>query len=160
MALLACIFLLALILIVCSDYYEPEELKEKVLENITVCISFFVSPPIVISNLLKIGRTTYGTEMAGNIIDWFSLPFDATTHHPRNYATKFFFKEGNTIELRGFGTFEPRLRKGRSKARNPKTGALLTVAPHYVAAFRSGQELKKSLWDLPVLPGHEPSDEE
>ena len=69
-------------------------------------------------------------------------------------------KEGNTIELRGVGTFEPRRRKGRSKARNPKTGALLTVAPHYVAAFRSGQELKKSLWDLPVLPGHEPSDEE
>ena len=24
-------------------------------------------------------------------------------------------KEGNTIELRGFGTFEPRLRKGRSR---------------------------------------------
>lgn len=59
-------------------------------------------------------------------------------------------KSGNTIELRGFGTFEPRLRKGRSKARNPKTGEQLSVAPHYVAAFRAGQELKKSLWDLPV----------
>jgi len=59
-------------------------------------------------------------------------------------------KAGNTIELRGFGTFEPRLRKGRSRARNPKTGEQLTVAPHYVAAFRSGQELKKALWDLPV----------
>lgn len=59
-------------------------------------------------------------------------------------------KAGNTIELRGFGTFEPRLRKGRAKARNPKTGEQLSVAPHYVAAFRSGQELKKSLWDLPV----------
>mgnify|MGYP002626539135 CR=1 FL=1 len=59
-------------------------------------------------------------------------------------------KDGNTIELRGFGTFEPRLRKGRSRARNPKTGELLSVAPHYVAAFRSGQELKKALWDLPV----------
>ncbi len=59
-------------------------------------------------------------------------------------------KDGNTIELRGFGTFEPRLRKGRSKARNPKTGELLSVAPHYVAAFRSGQELKEALWKLPV----------
>lgn len=59
-------------------------------------------------------------------------------------------KEGNTIELRGFGTFEPRLRKGRVKARNPKTGEQLSVAPHYVAAFRSGQELKKALWTLPV----------
>ena len=34
--------------------------------------------------------------------------------------------------------------------RNPKTGQQLSVAPHYVVAFRSGQELKKALWDLPV----------
>lgn len=59
-------------------------------------------------------------------------------------------KKGDTIELRGFGTFEPRLRRGREKARNPKTGEQLSVAPHYVAAFRSGQDLKKALWDLPV----------
>ncbi len=63
---------------------------------------------------------------------------------------KLSLKDGSTIELRGFGTFEPRLRKGRSKARNPKTGEQLSVAPHYVAAFRSGQELKKALWELPV----------
>ncbi len=49
-------------------------------------------------------------------------------------------KDGNTIELRGFGTFEPRLRKGRENARNPKTGQHLSVAPHYVVAFRSGLE--------------------
>lgn len=59
-------------------------------------------------------------------------------------------KEGNTIELRGFGTFEPRLRKGRAKARNPKTGEQLSVAPHFVVAFRSGQELKHALWGLPI----------
>lgn len=57
-------------------------------------------------------------------------------------------ESGATIELRGFGTFEPRLRKGRSCARNPKTGEKLTVSPHYVAAFRSGQDLKNALWDL------------
>jgi integration host factor subunit beta len=62
-------------------------------------------------------------------------------------------KNGDTIELRGFGTFEPRLRKGRQKARNPKTGEQLSVAPHYVAAFRSGQDLKKALWNLPVPSG-------
>ncbi len=59
-------------------------------------------------------------------------------------------KDGATIELRGFGTFEPRLRRGRSRARNPKTGEQLSVSPHYVAAFRSGQDLKKALWNLPV----------
>ena len=59
-------------------------------------------------------------------------------------------KDGATIELRGFGTFEPRLRRGRSRARNPKTGEQLSVSPHYVAAFRSGQDLKKALWNLSV----------
>ncbi len=58
--------------------------------------------------------------------------------------------EGSTIELRGFGTFEPRLRKGRECARNPKTGEILSVQPHYVAAFRPGQDLKEKLWDLQV----------
>jgi integration host factor subunit beta len=61
-------------------------------------------------------------------------------------------KRGATLELRGFGTFEPRLRKGREKARNPKTGAQLKVEPHYVAAFRSGRDLRTSMWELPV-PG-------
>ncbi|OJF75980.1 MAG: integration host factor subunit beta [Treponema sp. CETP13] len=59
-------------------------------------------------------------------------------------------KNGSTIELRGFGTFEPRLRKGRKKARNPKTGEIVSVAPHYVAAFRAGQDLKTALWEYPV----------
>lgn len=55
---------------------------------------------------------------------------------------------GDSIELRGFGTFEPRLRKGRSVARNPKTGETLSVEPHYIAAFRAGQSLKENLWSL------------
>ena len=59
-------------------------------------------------------------------------------------------KDGATVELRGFGTLEPRLRKGREKARNPKTGEVLSVEPHFVAAFRAGQELKKALMEIPV----------
>ena len=57
-------------------------------------------------------------------------------------------EKGSTIELRGFGTFETRLRKGRAVARNPKTGEKLSVEPHYVAAFRAGQILKEKLWNL------------
>lgn len=64
-------------------------------------------------------------------------------------------ENGSTIELRGFGTFEPRLRKGREKAHNPKTGEILSVAPHYVAAFRAGQDLKKALWNLDKNEGSE-----
>ncbi|MCI5696247.1 MAG: integration host factor subunit beta [Spirochaetia bacterium] len=58
--------------------------------------------------------------------------------------------DGKTIELRGFGTFEKRLRKGRAKARNPKTGEIVSVEPHYVAVFRPGRELKNAISDLPV----------
>lgn len=64
-------------------------------------------------------------------------------------------EQGATIELRGFGTFEPRLRKGRDVARNPKTGATLSVAPHYVAAFRAGQELKNNLLNLEIKENNE-----
>jgi integration host factor subunit beta len=51
------------------------------------------------------------------------------------------------IELRGFGTFEIKMRKGR-RARNPKTGAAVEVVNHGVAAFRPGRELKQKAWEL------------
>jgi integration host factor subunit beta len=53
-----------------------------------------------------------------------------------------------TVELRGFGTFEIRTRKGREKARNPKTGAVVPVKAHGVAVFRPGKELKTLVWNL------------
>lgn len=57
-------------------------------------------------------------------------------------------EEGKSIELRGFGIFEPRLRKGKTAARNPKTGEQVSVESHYVAAFRAGKDLKEKLWKL------------
>ncbi|GHV59914.1 DNA-binding protein HU [Spirochaetia bacterium] len=59
------------------------------------------------------------------------------------------------IELRGFGTFEVKIRKGRSKARNPKTGETVSVTSHGVASFRPGRELKQDVWNLGV-PGSAP----
>ncbi|MDR2136103.1 MAG: integration host factor subunit beta [Treponema sp.] len=52
----------------------------------------------------------------------------------------------SSIELRGFGTFEVKIRKGRSKARNPKTGEEVAVTSHGIAVFRPGQELKQAVW--------------
>jgi integration host factor subunit beta len=52
------------------------------------------------------------------------------------------------VELRGVGTFEVRTRKGRSKARNPKTGEIVSVEDHGVAAFRPGRELKTTAWSV------------
>ncbi|MBN1836999.1 MAG: integration host factor subunit beta [Spirochaetales bacterium] len=55
--------------------------------------------------------------------------------------------DDKVIELRGFGTFEIKLRKGR-RARNPKTGASVDVGDHGVAVFRPGRELKQRAWSL------------
>ena len=52
------------------------------------------------------------------------------------------------IELRGFGTFEIKIRKGRQKARNPKTGETLSVNSHGIVAFRAGRDLKQEVWPL------------
>ncbi len=56
--------------------------------------------------------------------------------------------EDRIVELRGFGTFEIRTRKGREKARNPKTGEVVPVQNHGVTVFRPGKDLKKKTWEL------------
>ncbi|OQX29794.1 MAG: integration host factor subunit beta [Spirochaeta sp. LUC14_002_19_P3] len=57
-------------------------------------------------------------------------------------------REDRVVELRGFGTFEIRTRKGRERARNPKTGEIVPVKTHGVAIFRPGQEIRKMSWDI------------
>lgn len=52
------------------------------------------------------------------------------------------------IELRGFGTFEVKVRKARPKARNPRTGETISIRSHGTVAFRSGRELKQDVWTL------------
>ena len=52
------------------------------------------------------------------------------------------------IELRGFGTFEVKIRKARQRARNPRTGENIVVNSHGVVTFRSGRELKQAVWKL------------
>jgi integration host factor subunit beta len=64
--------------------------------------------------------------------------------------------EQMVIELRGFGTFEVRIRKGRQKARNPKTGELVSVTSHGIAAFRPGRELKQNVWNIPTSDDEAP----
>lgn len=52
------------------------------------------------------------------------------------------------IELRGFGTFQIKTRKGRERARNPKTGDVAPVESHGVTIFRPGKELKTISWPI------------
>lgn len=79
-------------------------------------------------------------------------------------------EEGRRVELRGFGTFFVKKRKGRI-GRNPKTGAAVFVAPKVVPLFRIGKGLltqvnatkplafedfrkKNTSWESRLTPGH------
>jgi integration host factor subunit alpha len=55
---------------------------------------------------------------------------------------------GNAIELRGFGTFELKIRKGRKSARNPKTGEIASVEDHGGIRFRAGKDMKNDAWNI------------
>ena len=52
------------------------------------------------------------------------------------------------IELRGFGTFEVKIRKARPRARNPRTGETISIRAHGAVAFRPGRELKQAVWAI------------
>jgi len=52
------------------------------------------------------------------------------------------------IELRGFGTFEIKTRKARTRARNPKTGESMVISQHGAVVFRPGRELKQAVWKI------------
>jgi integration host factor subunit beta len=56
--------------------------------------------------------------------------------------------ERYSIELRGFGTFELKVRKARPRARNPRTGETISIRPHGNITFRCGRELKQDAWTI------------
>ena len=57
-------------------------------------------------------------------------------------------KDDRIAELRGFGTFETKVRKGKENARNPKTGKSCSVESHKVVKFYPGKELKDYIWNV------------
>jgi integration host factor subunit beta len=59
---------------------------------------------------------------------------------------------GRTLEMRGFGTFGVRIRKGRKIVRNPRTGEPVTAKQHGVAVWKPGQEIKREVWNIGALP--------
>ena len=57
-------------------------------------------------------------------------------------------KDGRIAELRGFGTFATKVRKGKESARNPKTGESCSVESHKIVKFTPGIELMDCIWDV------------
>jgi integration host factor subunit beta len=64
----------------------------------------------------------------------------------------------SVIELRGFGTFEVKVRKARGGLRNPRTGEAVSARPYGGVCFRPGRELREEIRDiaLAVAPAAAP----
>lgn len=58
---------------------------------------------------------------------------------------------GDKIEIRGFGSFRTRQRRGRI-GRNPKTGAKVEVPPKRIPFFKPSKELKDFVNNPTVAP--------
>ncbi len=52
--------------------------------------------------------------------------------------------QGQTVELRNFGIFKVKLRKGRT-GRNPRTGEKVPVPPKRVVVFKPGLLMKRDI---------------
>ncbi len=53
-------------------------------------------------------------------------------------------RRGDRVELRGFGAFSAKLR-GARQGRNPRTGAVVSVAQKAVPFFKAGKEMRERL---------------
>ena len=53
-------------------------------------------------------------------------------------------KEGDTVQLTGFGSFEVKIRAER-KGKNPATGETITIPAAKVPAFKPGKGLKDAV---------------
>jgi integration host factor subunit beta len=67
-------------------------------------------------------------------------------------------KRGDRIEIRGFGSFQVKVREARD-GRNPKTGEPVHISAKRTPFFKVGKELKEMV-DLRPLVGDEDSSEE
>jgi integration host factor subunit beta len=57
-------------------------------------------------------------------------------------------RSGNTVEIRGFGSFRTRARRPRI-GRNPKTGVAVEIPAKRIAFFTPGRKLRELLARIP-----------
>lgn len=67
--------------------------------------------------------------------------------------------KGERIEIRGFGSFMVKQRAAR-EGRNPRTGAIVSVAAKRVPLFKVGKELRLRVDGQPIPDGFMDDDDE
>ena len=92
---------------------------------------------------------SYGMTKA-ELVDEVARNTDLTKKHAELIVNTVFesivdsLKDGEKIELRGFGSFRIRSR-GSRVGRNPKTGATVHVPPKRIPYFKPGKDLRELL---------------
>ena len=79
--------------------FSLSNIGEEIMKKICICLSSCTAIPIFVSNVFVFGKSTYQGYTIASFLSWFALPFNRWGNHPRKYATKFFFEEGNTIGI-------------------------------------------------------------
>ena len=89
--------------------------------------------------------------LKSEIIEKLQIKHNNLSHYDIELILKIFFKkiisslnEGNTIELRGFGTLKKKINKEK-QVRNPKNNELLYKDKTYKLHFKIGKTLHKKL---------------
>ena len=84
------------------------------------------------------------------LVDLISLNQDQLSHKDVELSVKAIFesmadslKNGDRIEIRGFGSFALRFRKSRT-GRNPKSGETVNIQNRYVPHFKPGKNFRES----------------
>jgi integration host factor subunit beta len=68
-------------------------------------------------------------------------------------------RRGERIEIRGFGSFQVKVREARD-GRNPKTGQMVNIPAKRTPFFKVGKELKEMVDGAPASSGPEDEDED
>ena len=83
------------------------------------------------------------------LVDLISSKTDQLSHKDVELSVKAIFKSmsdslknGNRIEIRGFGSFALRFRESRT-GRNPKSGESVKIMNRYVPHFKPGKEFRE-----------------
>lgn len=64
---------------------------------------------------------------------------------------------GNSIELRGLGSFERKFKKAREYAFNPRTRKRVHEKDHYTAVFHQGKKLRNLMRKVEIAEEDRPS---
>lgn len=146
--------LIYIITLVLPMFYIFSDLKleDIKLKFVVIVNSLLTAVPIFLGNIFTFGKSTYVGYTKENIFFWFTNNFNERTRHPRFYASKFFFKEGNTIGiLMAMVLFLLYLILFKTKTRIQKTLLAMLIFIHSIAMIMLSTRI--ATYGALIIPG-------